>query len=289
MFKFPDFFYKLRFAVTFASILFCQALESPGQNPVSPGAQPSSSSVTAGEELNRGAEAYRQARYDDAIAAFRKAVELDPDSLMAKIYLGTALAQNVEPGLTTPENLRTADEAIKVFEQVLKKQPDDVNSMKQVASIYYAVKRLDEAREWQKKVLAVDPKDPDAAYTIGVIDWQKAYINALAALTSAGMNDDGKGNTEAPAEAMSLLEKQNGPLVEEAMHYLSLAIQLRPNYDDAMAYMNLVYRRRADLDRDNQAALADDLAKANEWSNKAMETRKANEEKKGAGQEPTVP
>ncbi len=31
--------------------------------------------------------------------------------------------------------------------------------------------KLVEAKDWQKKVLAVDPKDPEAAYTVGVIDW----------------------------------------------------------------------------------------------------------------------
>jgi hypothetical protein len=54
----------------------------------------------------------------------------------------------------------------------------------------------------------------------------------------------------------------------------------RPNYDDAMAYLNLIYRCKADVDWGNEAARKDDLAKADEWRRKAMDTRKANEEKK---------
>ena len=55
-------------------------------------------------------------------------------------------------------------------------------------------------KDWQKKVLAVDPKDPEAAYTIGVIDWTKAHQNKLKALQAAGLNDDGKGNDEGSQE-----------------------------------------------------------------------------------------
>ena len=57
-------------------------------------------------------------------------------------------------------------------------------------------------RTWQKKVLAVDPKDPEAAYTIGVIDWTLAHENMLKALVPAGINDDGEGNVKAPKKVM---------------------------------------------------------------------------------------
>jgi hypothetical protein len=52
-----------------------------------------------------------------------------------------------------------------------------------------------------------------------------------------------------------------------------------------MAYLNLAYLRKADLDFGNEAARTEDVAKAEEWSRKAHETRKANEEKKAAGAE----
>jgi hypothetical protein len=60
-------------------------------------------------------------------------------------------------------------------------------------------------------------------------------------------------------------------------------VENRPNYDDAMAYLNLVYRRKADVDYGNPDAVKADVAAAEEWRTKAMGTRKANEEKKNAG------
>jgi hypothetical protein len=50
-----------------------------------------------------------------------------------------------------------------------------------------------------------------------------------------------------------------------------------------MAYLNLTYRRKADVDYGNPAAVKADVASAEDWRAKAMGTRKANEEKKNAG------
>jgi hypothetical protein len=82
---------------------------------------------------------------------------------------------------------------------------------------------------------------------------------------------------------MEPLKAENGALVEEGLQYLNQAVANRPNYDDAMAYLNLIYRRKADVDWGNDAARKDDIAKAEDWRTKAMGTRKTNEEKKNAG------
>jgi tetratricopeptide (TPR) repeat protein len=239
--------------------------------------------LQARDQLNKGCEAYKGGHYDEAIEHFQKATELDPTLPMAKTYLATALAQNVVPGLTTPENLKNANQAMDIFKQVLDQNPNDVNSMKQIAGIYFSINDMDNAEAWQKKVLAYDSKDPEAAYTIGVIDWKKAHTNKLTALQTAGLNDDGKGNVKAPKNVMLPLAQQNAPLVEEGLKYLNMAVDNRPNYDDAMQYLNLIYRNKADVDYGNASAVADDLAKAEDWTHKAMDMRKANEEKKNAG------
>ena len=155
--------------------------------------------------------------------------------------------------------------------------------MKQIAGIYFSINDMDNAETWQKKVLAVDPKDPEAAYTIGVIDWKKAHQNKLNALQAAGLNDDGKGNEKAPKKVMEPLAAQNGPLIDEGLKYLQMAVDNRPNYEEAMSYLNLIYRNKADVDYGNSAAVTQDLAMAQDWTTKAMDARKVNEAKKNAG------
>jgi len=239
--------------------------------------------LAARDQLNKGVEAYKATHYEEAIGHFQKASELDPTLTNAKAYLATAYAQNVVPGLDSPENIKSAEQAMTIFKDVLEKNPQDVNSMKQIAGINFSIKRLQEAKDWQKKVIALDPKDAEAAYTIGVIDWTMAHENALKALVPAGLNDDGEGNPKAPKNVIEPLKALNGPLVEDGLQSLNQAIANRANYDDAMTYLNLIYRRKADVDYGNPEAVKADMAAARDWTQKAMGTRKQNEEKKNQG------
>jgi len=239
--------------------------------------------LAARDQLNKGVEAYKSAHYEEAIGHFQKATELDPSLPTAKSYLATALAQNVVPGLETPDNLKNANQAIDMFQDVLQKDPTDVNSMKNIASIYFQIKKLDDAKAWQKKVLAIDSKDPEAAYTVGMIDWTEAHENKLKTLLAVGVNDDGEGNVKAPKKVMEDLKAKNAALVEEGLQYLNQAVENRANYDDAMQYLNLIYRNKADMDYGNASAVSADMASAKDWTSKAMGTRKANEAKKNQG------
>jgi tetratricopeptide (TPR) repeat protein len=238
--------------------------------------------LEARDQLNKGVQAYKAARYEEAIGHFQRAVNLDPTYPMTRIYLATAYMQQVVPDLTTPENLKNAQLAIDSYQKVLDEHPNDINSLKGIASLYLSMDKFDEAKNWQIKVLAVDPKDAEAAYTIGVVDWRVAYKNAIAALKGAGLQDDGSGNPKAPKSVCAEIQKENSAVVAEGLKYLNQAVEVRPTYDDAMSYLNLMYRRQADLECGNDAARKDDVAKAVEWREKAMGTRKTNEEKKAA-------
>jgi len=235
--------------------------------------------LEARDQLNKGVDAYKSAHYEEAIGHFQRATQLDPTLSMAKTYLATALSQNIVPGETSPENLKTADQAVSIYQQVLAKNPNDVNSIKHIAGIYYNINQFDKAKAWQKKVLEIDPKDPEAAYTIGAIDWNQAHVDLLKLLQSAGLNDDGKGNFKAPKKVMDQFKEKDGPLVEEGMRYLHQALDNRPTYDNAMAYLNLMYRTKADIDYGSADDVKSDLAQADQWVQKALSTRKLNEEK----------
>jgi tetratricopeptide (TPR) repeat protein len=269
----------LKYQVLVLSILAAISISAAPQAPVTDTTRPSTKDeLAAREEVNIGVQAYKDARYNEAIGHFRKATNLDPGSSIAKKYLATAISQNVVPGLDTPANLKTAQQAIDIFLELLTSDPHDAISTKQLAAVYFSIKSFDDAKSWQKKVLDEDPKDPEAAYTIGVIDWTQAHQNALKALQPAGFEDDGKGNANAPATAMETIKTLNSALVDEGLKYLQQAVDNRPNYEDAMAYINLLYRRKADLDWGNEEARKNDIAMAEEWRARAIATRKVNEE-----------
>ena len=126
-------------------------------------------------------------------------------------------------------------------------------------------------------MIAEVPNDDQAYYTIGVIDWTTAYKNATTILGAAGLTDDGNGNVKKSKEVCAKLVAANTDLVKSALENFNKAISINPTYDDAMNYLNLTYRRKADLECGDDAARKADLAQADEWIAKATGARKANE------------
>ena len=77
-----------------------------------------------------------------------------------------------------------------------------------------------------------------------------------------------------PEKFRKSLAEENGPLVEEGLNALTKAIELKPNDTDSMAYLNLMYRQKAEIDPDDQTRQAD-LKLAEDWVNKNLAARKA--------------
>ena len=68
-------------------------------------------------------------------------------------------------------------------------------------------------------------------------------------------------------------EDQFEPTVNEGIEHMKQAIVLRPDYDDAMAYLNLLYRMKADMEP--TAGLRDaDLTEADELVDRVKEIMK---------------
>ena len=242
--------------------------------------------LEARDQLNKGVQAYKAAKFEEAINHFQNAVNLDPTYPMTRIFLATAYAQKVVPDLQSPENLKNADLAISSYQQVLAEHPDDVTSLKGIAGLYYSTGKTDLAKEWQLKVMKADPTDAEAPYTIGAIDWKAAYKNAVKDFSSNGITNDDKGNVKMSKQVCAIIKKDNTDVVNEGLEYLNKSVQVRPSYDDAMTYLNLMYRRKADVDCGNPTAQTADIAEAQKWFDKAMGTRKQNEiekEKKTSG------
>jgi hypothetical protein len=101
-----------------------------------------------------------------------------------------------------------------------------------------------------------------------------------------GMKPDEQLNPKDKNEkkACDDLKQKNWANIQDGIDSLNKALQLRPDYDDAMAYMNLMYREKADVECDDLAARAADLKTADEWVDKTMATKKAKAEKQPGAQ-----
>lgn len=243
--------------------------------------------LKARDQLNKGVQAYRGANYEQAIERFKTAVELDPDLKVAKLYLATAYAQQYVPGVDTSDNIANAKQAIEQYQQVLQNDPSSVNSLKGIAFLYMQMKDFDQARQYYQKAIDIDPNDPELYYSVGVIDWSQSYKDAAEVKAKAGVRVEDELKGKGDQKICDELKAKDSAAVEEGMKMLQTAIDKREDYDDAMAYLNLLYRRKAnDMTCDDAAARADYIKTANDWSDKAMAARKKKAEaaaKKNAG------
>lgn len=237
--------------------------------------------TTADDELKLGVQAYKQFRFEEAIGHFERCVALDSANANGHLYLATAYAQQYIPGVETPDNTRFAEQAIDHYQRVLDGNPVEsarINSAKGIAYLYLQMKKFDNSKKYYHMVSDLEPDDPEPYYSIGVIDWTLTYVPRQETRAKLGM----KPADSLPAKdkvACAETREKNSANVEEGIDKLNKAINLRPDYDDAMAYMNLMYRERADIQCDDPAAHDSDLRTADEWVDKVMATKKAKAKK----------
>jgi tetratricopeptide (TPR) repeat protein len=226
--------------------------------------------LKARDQLNKGIRAYKMAQYTQAAEFFKQACAYDPKLPVARLYLATAYAQQFIPGAESAENTKMGERAIEEFKKVLVDEPNNANSVAGIASIYFNMKRLDDAKTWYQKQIQIDPSNPEAYYSIGVIGWSQTYPERMKVKAEHNIQQ------EAPIKDAKIREplcEKNMPIIEEAFKNLNKAVELRPDYDDAMAYVNLMYREKADCQAD--PGERDKLNKiADTWVDKLMEVKK---------------
>lgn len=255
--------------------------------------------LQARDNLNKGVQAFKNAKYADAVEFFKAAIDLDPTYPTARLYLATAYMSQYIPGAESPENLAYADNAAKAFKEVLAENPKDTTALKSLASLDYQkssgaptteekLKRLDAAAEWYKKLAVVDPNEKEAFYSLGVITWAKFYPAWMAARNKAGIKPEAVcalNDKKAKEELMAKYET----IVADGIKSLERALEIDKEYDDAMAYLNLLHRERADMVA-SDVECKRETEIADQWMSKALETRKIKAERtptpQGITQEP---
>jgi tetratricopeptide (TPR) repeat protein len=212
--------------------------------------------LEARDHLIKGQTAFKNAKYEDAIGHFQEAMKLDPNLTMAELYLATAYSQQFIPGAMSAENMKNADLAIKTFESILAREPKNVSAIAGLAFIYQNTLQYKKAHDYYLMHAELEPNNPIPFYAIGSVNWIMVFD---------------KANPPPVDEQVKL--------VDEGLANLDKALALNPEYDEAMSYKNLLLREKARLTED-EAQKATLTAQADELFNKALETRKTNQEKK---------
>jgi tetratricopeptide (TPR) repeat protein len=229
--------------------------------------------LKARDLLNKGVASFRNGKYDDSIEDFKQAKDLDPSLLNARLYLATAYATEYIPGAPSDDNLRVGNQAITEFQDVLSVDPNNLSAVDGIGSIVYNMagtpftpEKFAQAKQYHQRHISIKADDPDPYYWVGVIDWTLAYHANLEMRAAYNADNPKKQIKEAdplPDKLRDQYTQQYQATVDEGLSMMDKAVELRPDYADAMAYQSLLLRQKGDMsDTATRASIekqADDL------------------------------
>jgi tetratricopeptide (TPR) repeat protein len=239
-------------------------------------------------ELGMGVQAFRQGHFAEAAKYFEKAIQVNPQAVNPHLYLGTALASQWTPGLETPENLATIRRAESEFMMVLQVEPEQLGALQSLANLAYQRamampsesdkwEQLTRAQGWFEHLSEASPKRKMAFYMYGVIAWNKCQPPIDDARQKSGMKADATEPISDAALRSQLHEKCWGVL-EDGVEHLKKGLDANPDYDDAMTYISILTRQKANLE-DSLEASRRDVKEADDWAEKAAAAKKRNASK----------
>ena len=215
--------------------------------------------LRARDALNKGVKAFVDQKYEDATKLFEESIRLDPEFIVAKSYLATTYASQFVPGSPDPKSLESANKAIQTFESIVQAEPNNTNAMLGIASLYSQLKEGDKSKEWCRKIQQVEPNNAESLYRIAVIDY-----------------DDSVANTGLQGENVEFLttdvKEHTGKDIDEGLEAIDKALQIKPDYFDAMEYQNLLWREKAKFEKD-KVKKADLIRQADMVALKALQMK----------------
>jgi tetratricopeptide (TPR) repeat protein len=240
--------------------------------------------VKARMEIKAANEAYEKENYSEALVHYQAARQIDSSFADLDRMVGYSQIGLYVPEDKTPANEQHADAAIVELTKYLQKKPDDriardalinmylnanrtsqaidyfrnylktnpadLDAVKSIATLYAKQGDFNESLNWYEKITLLDSKNPESYYIYGVVCYEKVSKNPPP---------------ELPAK-LDIIEKGKGALQK--------AIQMKPDYFESMAYLNLLWRQQAVLETDPVKAQAD-VAEADKVRGQAMEIIRA--------------
>jgi len=221
----------------------------------------SCSKVQARMAIKDANDAYSKEDYATALKGYRRAREIDSKSFPElDRMVGYSLIGMYAPENKSPENAKTADNAVVELRNYLKKRPEDtiarealinlylnadrttdainyfkewlqthpgdLDAVRSVAQLYSQQGDFNESLNWYEKITMLDAKNAEAFYTYGVVCYEKVAKNPPADM----------------AERLAIIEKGKNALARAA--------QLREDYFEALVYLSLLYRQQAPIETD---------------------------------------
>ena len=186
------------------------------------------------------------------------------------------------PGADSADNKKNYNAARETFQNILEKDPKNSLALASMASMAYnnastgtpeeKKTALEEARKWNARRIEVDPKESEAYYYLGVIAWSEAFGPIQTVRVEQHMKADDPGPIK-DAKIRAQLKDKYEKMIDDGIGDLHKALDNDKENEDAMSYLNLLLRKKADLEDTPDASKAD-IAQAEDWSNKSLDMKR---------------
>ena len=241
--------------------------------------------------LKKGNELYTAQKYEEAIQQYAEIIKIDPTHWNANYLTAVSYLALYHPGSDHPKDKEFAekglaafkrtleltapnadtrektekfylsfldsagdrDTAIAYLEKQLAARPSDLALINQIATLYQKKGDFTKALEYYEKRTNLDANNKEAWYTLGVKCWDRSYHGGLA-----------------------VSQEERDMVIGKGIVALDKALQIDPNYFDALSYINLLYREKAKslntVGKFTEVGAA--IAKADEYQKRAVEVKK---------------
>jgi tetratricopeptide (TPR) repeat protein len=195
-----------------------------------------------------GALYYKLGQTENALFSYRQAMQLQPENIDAQKNLADFYYAE----------LGQAEEALKIYENILAVASDDVQTLLLTGHINVSLNRFEAAKEKYRRVLEIEPWNADARQYLEALEKQGA--GEPAAKTAAAMYQEIEPtlNSGQPDTVIQALENLSAVYPDFALAHNDLGVLYYQRGDKANAQAH--YERAAELEPDNmtfQKNLAD--------------------------------
>jgi tetratricopeptide (TPR) repeat protein len=255
--------------------------------------------IKSKQEIKKGNEFLKAGQYQSALASYEEAMRLDPGETKLNKHIGLAYMGLYQPGSKHPKDLEYAQKAIDHLKTYAAAYPDDAKVREYLISMYLNAERFDDAIDFYKnEMLKRDPKDSKAMQSLAMLyfkkgDFDNGVLWLKKRLEVEGNNPEvyyliGVQAWDRSYNYPDLDPALRAKIVDEGMQALNKAVELKPDYFEAISYINLLYREKAKMETD-PAKKQEDIDLANKYLQQALDLRKQALEKEKAAQAAATP